>query len=256
MTNINDKPRKCQAKGGVENCTDPNCPEKRGSTSRVELPSQYKQLGSLTKPTVPFGAWSEKDTVLLKTVHGSKLYGLNHADSDDDYYVVTPTVRTKRALNAKHKIDGDLDVVTVDFASFVSMAENGVPQALETMFSKKTQSPFFEEYRTSWFASDPRVIDRYIRTIKSFSLDDGPKQEKYQRHAIRLSLNLEQLVYTGRFDPTLNTSDVRMVKRLGQLPKDKFMSELNAVNPFDLDWTYPDYVPKTPALSQIPKEKK
>jgi hypothetical protein len=148
-----------------------------------------------------------------------------------------------------------LDVVTVDFASFASMAENGVPQALETMFSEKTVSPFFEEYRNSWFASDPRVVDRYIRTIKSFSLDDGPKQEKYQRHAIRLSLNLEQLVYTGRFNPTLNAADVRMVKKLGQKPKAEFMKELNAVNPFDLDWTYPDYVPKTPVMSQTPKHK-
>ena len=251
----NNKPRKCQAKGGVANCQDPNCPEKSNAVLAVEPPSQFKQLSSLAKPSVPFGAWSEKDTVLLKTIHGSKLYGLNHADSDDDYYVVTPTVRTKRALNAKHKIDGDLDVVTVDFASFTQMAENGVPQALETMFSKKTVSPFFEEYRNSWFASDPRVIDRYIRTIKSFSLDDGPKQEKYQRHALRLSLNLEQLVYTGRFDPTLNRVDVRTVKRLAQKSKEEFMKELNAMNPFDLDWTYPDYVPKTPALSQIPKGK-
>lgn len=251
----NDKPRKCQANGGVSQCKDPNCPEKRGAVLSVEPPSQFKQLSSLAKPVVPFGAWSDKDTVLLKTIHGSRLYGLNHADSDDDYYVVTPTVRTKKTLNAKHKIDGDLDIVTVDFASFVTMAENGVPQSLETMFSKKTESPFFEEYRTSWFASDPRVIDRYIRTIKSFSLDDTSKQEKYQRHAIRLSLNLEQLVYTGRFDPTLNTSDVRMVKRLGQMPKAEFMKELNAVNPFDLDWTYPDYVAKTPVMSQIPKTK-
>lgn len=241
MTNTN-KPRKCQAKGGVAECKDPNCPEKRGGgASAVEVPSTFQQLAAASKPSAPFGSWSEADTVLMKTIHGSKLYGLNHADSDDDYYVVTPTIRTKKALNAKHKIDGNLDVVTVDFASFVTMAENGVPQALETMFSKKAKSPFFEEYRTSWLASDPRVLDRYVRTIKSFSLDESNKQEKYQRHALRLSLNLEELVFTGRFDPTLNKSDVRTVKRLAQLPKDQYLKELNAVNPFDLDWTYPGY---------------
>lgn len=242
---MNEKPRKCRAKGGVNSCIDPDCPEKRGGASvtlSVEgLPSQFKQLSTLAKPSAPFGSWSETDTVLLKTIHGSKLYGLNHADSDDDYYVVTPTVRTKKALNAKHKIDGDLDVVTVDFASFVRMAENGVPQALETMFSKKTESPFFEDYRTAWFASDPRTVARYIKTIKSFSLDESAKQEKYQRHALRLSLNLEQLVYTGRFNPTLNEGDVRTVKHLGALPKEQYLKELNKINPFDLDWTSPDY---------------
>lgn len=243
MTNTNtNKPRKCQAKGGVAACKDPNCPEKRGGEAAVEIPSTFRQLSTAPKPVVPIGAWTEKDTVLMKTIHGSKLYGLDHADSDDDYYVVTPTIRTKKALNAKHKIDGDLDVVTVDFASFVTMAENGVPQALETMFSKKTKSPFFEDYRTSWFASDPRVVDRYIRTIKSFSLDESNKQEKYQRHALRLSLNLEELVFTGRFDPTLSKSNVRTVRKLAQLPKEQYLKELNAANPFDLDWTYPGYI--------------
>lgn len=241
MTNSN-RVRKCQAKGGVASCQDPNCPEKRGNaSSQIEVPSQFKQLAKTSKPTVPFGAWTEKDTVLLKTIHGSRLYGLNHANSDDDYYVVTPTVRTKKALNAKHKIDGDLDVVTVDFASFVAMAEKGVPQALETMFSKKTESPFFEDYRNSWFASDPRTVERYIKTIKSFSLDESDKQEKARRHALRLSLNLEELVFTGRFDPTLSKSNVRLVRRLAQLPTEKYMKELNAINPFDLNWTYPDY---------------
>lgn len=241
---MNNKIRKCQAKGGVESCADPNCPEKRGNIPNVEIPSEFKQLGGLRKPKTPLGSWTEADTVLLETIHGSKLYGLNHANSDDDSYIVTPTVRTKKALNAKHKIDGNLDVVTVDFASFVQMSENGVPQALETMFSRKTESPFFEDYRTSWFASDPRVIDRYVRTIHRFSMDDSDKQEKYRRHALRLSLNLDQLVYTGRFNPTLSENDVRLVKRLAQKPKEAYLKELNAVNPFDLEWTYPGYQPK------------
>lgn len=236
--------RKCQAKGGVANCADPHCPEKQGQALRVPTPVEFQKLGELKKPATPFGAWTNKDTVLYKTIHGSRLYGLAHKDSDDDYYVVTPTVYTKKKLNAQHKIDGDLDTVTVDFASFVQMAENGVPQALETMFSQQSKSDFFEEYRASWFASDPRVIDRYIRTIKSFSLEDGSKREKYHRHALRLSLNLEQLVYTGRFNPTLDKSDVRMVKRIGTYSDEKYLKELNAVNPFDLDWTYPDYKPK------------
>jgi hypothetical protein len=69
-------------------------------------------------------------------------------------------------------------------------------------------------------------------------MDDGPKQVKYHRHAIRLSMNLDEIVYTGRFNPTLSKSEVRTVKRLGELQGQQFLTELNAVNPFDLDWTH------------------
>lgn len=228
--------RKCRAKGGPANCTNPNCPER---VYHFELPSEFKQLSELKKPAPPvFGSWTEKDTVLFKTIHGSRLYGLAHANSDEDYYVVTPTTRTKKALNAKHRMEGVLDTVTTDFASFSRMAQLGVPQALEAMFSKKSTSPFFESYRSGWFASDPEVVDRYIRTIHAFSMDESDKQVKYRRHALRLSLNLDELVHTGRFNPTLNRRDVRYVQKAAEYSKEQYLKELNAVNPFDLDWTH------------------
>lgn len=232
--------RKCRAKGGPANCTNPNCPER---VYHFSLPSEFKQLAELKKPTPPaFGAWTEKDTVLFKTIHGSRLYNLNHANSDDDYYIVTPTVKAKRLSlkNAKHKIDGNLDTLSVDFATFVLFSQQGKPQALEAMFSKKSSSPFFEDYRKGWFASDPEVVDRYIRTIHAFSMDEGDKQVKYRRHALRLSLNLDELVHTGRFNPTLSDRDARYVKKAADYSKNDYLKELNAVNPFDLDWTHED----------------
>lgn len=227
--------KKCQAKGGAAACTDPDCPEKQ---YHVQLPVEFTQLSQLPGPTFTGLTWTEEDTELFKTIHGSKLYGLDHAESDDDWYVVTPTKRTKRMLNAKHRKNGDLDTVTVDFHTFTMMAQQGVPQALETMFSRKAVSPFFEPYRTSWFASDPEVVSRYLRTIHAFSLDDSNKQVKYHRHALRLSLNLDELVHTGRFNPTLNPTQAEYVKRVAGYSPDRYLKELNAVNPFDLDWTY------------------
>ena len=231
---MNASPRKCQAKGGPASCSDPNCPEKQ---YHVTLPAEFNKLAALPKP-LPMVAWTEENTELFKTIHGSKLYGLDHPESDDDWYVVTPTKRTKRALNAKHRKNGDLDTVTVDFHTFTVMAQNGVPQALEAMFSQKSTSPFFEPYRTGWFASDPEVVSRYLRTIHAFSLDDSDKQEKYHRHALRLSLNLDELVHTGRFNPTLNPVQAEYVRRTAAYSPTRYFRELNAVNPFDLDWTY------------------
>jgi predicted nucleotidyltransferase len=230
---------KCQAKGGPANCHNPRCPE-RALQSMAVLPSSFVELGKLAQPKPVAMTWSNKDTVLFKTLHGSRLYGLHHEESDDDYYAITPTAYTKRHLNAKHKIDGVNDTVTVDFRTFVAMVHEGAPQALEAMFSKKAESPYFEDYRKNWFASDPRVVAKYIQTIHRFSMEEkeSPKALKYHRHALRLSLNLEELVYTGRFDPTLNESNVRLVKALAEKPHKEFLKELNAVNPFDLNWTY------------------
>lgn len=233
---MNDQ-KKCQAQGGPASCDNPRCPERQAFMDSISLPSQFTALSALAKPSFD-KAWTNKDTVLFQTIHGSKLYGLSHADSDDDYYRITPTRYVTRKLNAKHKITGDEDVVTVDFASFTKLCQEGSPQALEAMFSRKAVSPFFESYRKNWFASDPNVVAKYIRTIHSFSLNETEKQEKYRRHALRLSFNLDELVHTGRFNPTLSPQQVRIVKTLALKDKESYLTELNAVNPFDLDWTH------------------
>ncbi len=90
-------------------------------------------------PKPPFGAWSNKDTILFKTIAGSRLYGLNHANSDEDFYIITPTWHTLRALNASQTIQEKIDTSTADFATFVRMADKGVPQALEAMSALRFQ---------------------------------------------------------------------------------------------------------------------
>lgn len=226
--------KKCRAKGGPAFCTDPNCPEKQAHVD-FEVPSLFKK--TQFKPTVapPVGSWSEKDTVLYKTIHGSRLYNLANADSDEDFYVVTPTVKTRRMINATQKLEGNLDTVAIDFSSFVQLAHKGVPQALETMFSQQSQSNFFEEYRNGFRTADSEVIGTYLKTIKSMALFEK-KPFKHRRHAMRLSLNLEQLLYTGRFNPTLSPADVSLVNRLAEKEGEPYFKELNKLQPIDLNW--------------------
>ena len=230
--------RKCQAEGGVANCKDPRCPEKLAN-EMFEVPSFFKPEVFPKEKKIAQGSWSNKDTVLFKTIHGSKLYGLNHADSDDDYYVVTPTRYVSRKINAKQTIIGNDDVVAIDFKSFVTLAHNGVPQALETMFSRASKSDFFEDYRTNYFASDPAVIHTYMRTIKSFSLSDK-HGFKRRRHALRLSLNLEENLYTGRFNPTLSQANALKITRLAEKEGNDYIKELKAICPIGVDWEYPE----------------
>lgn len=231
--------RKCHAKGGPANCGRANCPE-RIEIVDYNIPDVYSQQATgHKKVTPPFGAWTEKDTELFRTIHGSKLYGLAKANSDDDFYVVTPTRHVSRQINAKQRIDGLNDTTTMDFASFVTLCGKGVPQALEAMFSRKGRSDYFEDYRQNYFASDPIVIHTYMRTIKSFSLSEKDPFKR-KRHALRLSLNLEELLYTGRFNPTLSRLDAMRITRIAQKPSTPYFKELKKICPIEVDWDAPE----------------
>lgn len=152
---------------------------------------------------------------LFKTVHGSRLYGLAHENSDEDFYTVVtkkpvPKGRQVKARYAKQKINGDEDSMVVDFGTWVEMCRNGVPQALEAMFSDMPiGDDRIADFR-SGFRVGTEVYARYYRTIKSFALmeDDGIKK---RRHALRLALNLNEMARTGRFNPTLSAEDARYI---------------------------------------------
>lgn len=224
--------QKCRAK-------DPSTCRVHGTPS-FAIPSAFVQQAASHQPNpVPFGAWSEKDTELFKTIHGSRLYGLAKPGSDEDYYVIVPTRRLAKKINASQSIVGVNDTTTVDFASFVELCHKGVPQALEAMFSRKSKSDFFEDYRQNYFASDPEVIHTYMKTLKSFSLSDK-NREKSQRQALRLALNLEELLYTGRFNPTLSKGTAFKVTRLSQKPETQFFKELKKISPIEVDWDWSD----------------
>ncbi len=210
---------------------------------KFQVPSFYKpEAFPVSKAPTP-GAWTDADTVLFRTPHGSTLYGLSHANSDQDWYVVNPSPYVARKYRASQKISDNQDVVAVPFKKFIESAMLGVPQSLETMFSRQATSPFFEDFRQNYYASDPTVIHTYMRTIKSFSLSENDKisdkdKFKRKRHALRLATNLEELLYRGRFNPTLNSVIAEKISRLAEKHGDEFMAELKAVSPIEIDWTY------------------
>lgn len=158
----------------------------------------------------------ERET-LFKTVHGSRLYGLAHAGSDEDFYTVVTKKQTDtrfgrqtRARYAKQKIIGNQDSMVVDFGTWVEQCRSGVPQALEAMFSEMpVGEDRIADFRTQYRVGT-EVYERYLRTIKSFALaeDEGIKK---RRHALRLALNMREMARTGRFNPTLSQEDARYI---------------------------------------------
>jgi hypothetical protein len=139
--------------------------------------------------------------VLFKTVHGSRLYGLNHAGSDEDYYTVVSKVKTNKAKYAKQSIVDGVDSMTMDIGTWLRYCEMGVPQALEAMFSQMAIVDHIGPLRAQYHVGTG-VYERYLRTIKSFALNNEDSYKK-KRHALRLAYNMQEMRAIGRFNPTL-----------------------------------------------------
>lgn len=145
--------------------------------------------------------------VLYKTVHGSRLYGLDHEGSDWDYYTVVDRVEKKKASYSTHTIVDGLDSVVVDFGTWINLCQKGVPQALEAMFSTKAEVDLIPEFRIAFRGG--RDFSAYRRTMKAMA---GEHDDfKHKRHVIRLGHNLYELSATGRCWPTLQPDTIKLI---------------------------------------------
>lgn len=164
--------------------------------------------------------------VVLKTIHGSRLYGLDNAFSDYDYYVVVSDSQRKD----RQSITGDVDVNMVGFDSFLEKCFKGVPQALEAMFSRSATVDVFDSLRRSYKAGGSSVVDTYMRTIYSFSKDERSGGLRYKKHAARLTLNFNSLLMHEKFNPALSVEEKKIVNSLFMLGQDDFECEINKLS--------------------------
>ncbi len=100
-----------------------------------------------------------------------------------------------------------MDSVVLDFGTWLKQCREGVPQALEAMFSNMAVHDELGAFRANYRVGT-QVFETYYRTIKSFALQE---EYKKKRHALRLALNLQEMGETGRFSPTLSAEDARYV---------------------------------------------
>lgn len=173
--------------------------------------------------------------VVFKTVHGSHLYGLNHADSDMDLYIVhtIPPVKNEmgdtRKTNSLQTVVDGLDVTLIDFKTFHIQASEGVPQALEAMFSRQSELDLIGAWRAGFRVSLPAMMNRYKHAIEKFS----NYEFKRRRHAVRYVLNLrEALANGGRFNPTMSEKDREFMTSLSMSPN--YVQDLQAISPIEL----------------------
>lgn len=167
--------------------------------------------------------------VLFKTIHGSHLYGLAHADSDTDFYTVLEPVKRKRYKYAKQSIVDGVDSVTVDLGTWLRLCDKGVPQALEAMFSTVPEVDHLAELRNSYRVGIDSMRDTYYRAMDNFVKANDFKRKK---HALRLYLNLKQAARYGRFNPTLTDKQRWWVEQVATRFTDESVLRLVLSNNF------------------------
>ncbi|ROR95506.1 hypothetical protein EDD28_0059 [Salana multivorans] len=171
---------------------------------------------------------------LLRTPHGSHLYGLADAESDlDTYTVIADGHRGSQSI-----CDG-LDATVIPLSRWLHLCDIGAHQALEAMFSRQADPSPLDPYRSGYRAAIGATADRYRRTIRNFILSDrypiGSRADfKRNRHALRLVLNLNEVLTCGRFDPTLTPAQARSITEIAGTTTAGVASEAQRLSLIDL----------------------
>lgn len=143
-------------------------------------------------------------TVIFETVHGSRLYGLAHEQSDHDLFRVT----TSKARKARHYKNGDEDICEVGISLFLERAQSGSHQSVEALFSpfKHWSDESYRPVIESTVVAGGGVYAKYERTIRKFCYGDF----KRRRHACRLAINLHYLRRYRRFNPCMTSTEITL----------------------------------------------
>lgn len=162
---------------------------------------------------------------LLLTKHGSHLYNLATAGSDLDLYEIYDffwqNYRPKK--QASQKINTELDQTSVSLEYFVNFVYKGMPQAIETLFSTELN---WLEHDQQWYEIRaglekevkqrlPIILSTYKRTAWNFHAKDNIKKN---RHALRLTINAQELKSNGYFNPSLTHPVIIGITEKAHLP--------------------------------------
>lgn len=176
---------------------------------------------------------------IYTTIHGSHLYGLNHAGSDEDYYSIVygDGNRSNAARNkTKQTIINGIDTVKVSLNHFMQLARDGSHQALEAMFSEKTYGDSLEGLRKNYYVGT-EIFSIYERTIRNFALSNDFKR---RRHGLRLMLNLNEMVERGRFNPTLTAEEAKTITDKTNGTFDQYFDYINQNSIIEIQWSKTD----------------
>ena len=155
--------------------------------------------------------WLETAEVHLVTVHGSHLYGLAHAASDDDTYTVADLPMARPVQG----VAGDDDTTIVPLDVFMDACWRGQPKALEALWSPYADtSPMMAEFSRTFRVGAGIAQDSFRRTREHLFREGKIDVMKNRRHALRLAVQLRGIMERGRFNPKLNAHTKALLTRI------------------------------------------
>lgn len=191
----------------------------------------------------------EGEEWVLRTIHGSHLYGTNTANSDVDYYWVFTSPDYNRSKMCRQAVSPNgIDVTVLSLDRFMYFCSIGVPQALEALYSHKADInpkyfPLLKGIKPGYY----QTLDRYERTIFNFAFNTGgrsarqadkmsPQQKaKLKRHSLRLAYNYRQFSERSTFNPTLPQGTVTYFLMVSALKESRHSFEellLSIMDPY------------------------
>jgi hypothetical protein len=163
-----------------------------------------------------------KTKVILRTVHGSHLYGLANTDSDYDFYEIFDFInkRYRPKKETYQQIVDDVDEVRISKERFTNICFKGVPQAVEVLFAppeawvvENGWVDISAQIKSELRNHMPDILDTYRRTALNFFYSSKNKEKK-RRHAFRLVLNAQELKAAGVMHSRLNNEQVELINEL------------------------------------------
>lgn len=168
--------------------------------------------------------------LLLESIHGSRLYGLHHENSDWDYWRVYANTPKAKARNISQTISGDQDSVDMDFSTLVAYADRSSHQVLEMIFSQKKTHCLIDHWCDNFVVNLSTLRDLYYRTVVNFWMkawaSEGRLRTKTFRHCVRMAINLEEAQRLGRFNPTLSEATVEALRASSDIELENWMIRL------------------------------
>ena len=132
--------------------------------------------------------------LLMRTVIGSRHYGLASPSSDIDIIEIHDYIRPQQNKS------GNEDVTKWPLSMFMKIADKGSHNALEVMFAAPgwPQVDLLADLRASYYANPYLVGLRFTKAAETY-LTHGT--EKGRLRSMMLIDWIEQVSYTGRFNP-------------------------------------------------------